>query len=658
MTADVSAPPASDRLVPGSGRWSVAVAAGLIVLAAAVAYHNSFGGPFVFDDWPTIKENASLRPGASWGEVLLPPAATTASGRPLFNVTLALNHAWSGEAVWSYHVVNLLIHALASLTLFGLVRRTLEQPCLRARWAPAALPLAFSAALLWTLHPLQTESVTYIVQRAEALMGLFLLLTLYGFARAVAEPGKKRWPALAVAACFAGMASKEVMVAAPVLALLYDRAFVTGSWREAWRQHRRLLLGLAAGWLLLALNLAATGGNRDGSVGFGTGVTFPSYWLTQPRAIATYLKLAVWPHPLVFEYGTEWITRDGQVVPFALLVLPLAALALVAIWRWPRPGFLGAWFFALLAPTSLMPGINQMIVEHRMYLSLAALVVFVVLGAYSLLGRRSVLVGLGVAIACGVLTARRIADYRDEITLWSDTVAKRPHNALAHRVLADFLWQDERGVRLDRIPAALAHYQRSLELAPDSPVTHENYGAALFLSGDIAGGLRHTREALRLSPDRHLAHYNLGLAHVQLGQLAEAIREFATAARLRPDYVNAQKNLGNALAESGQPTAALPCYAAALQRQPHDAEALYNLGNALFRLGRYAAARERYTAALRTTPDDADTHDMLGQTLARLGDNAAALKHLESAARLRASASPAPAVAPASGLPQIERARR
>jgi tetratricopeptide (TPR) repeat protein len=454
------------------------------------------------------------------------------------------------------------------------------------------------------------------------------------------------------------MASKEVMVSAPVLALLYDRAFVSGSFREAWRRHRWLLLGLAVGWLLLAVTLASTGGNRDGSVGFGTGVSFLSYWLTQPRALAYCLKLALWPAPLVFEYGTEWITRADQVVPFAAVVLPLVALAVVALWRWPRAGFLGAWFFALLAPTSLMPGINQMIVEHRLYLPLAAVVALAVVGAYACLGRRSVLAWVVVAFVFGALTARRNLDYRDELTLWGDTVTKRPHNALAHRILADFLWQDASGVRHDRVPAALAHYQESLRLAPFSPVTHENYGALLLLLGETVGGIQHTREALRLMPDRYLAHYNLGLAHVQLGRLPDALREFEAAVRLHPAFVNARKNLGNALAESGRPAAAIPHYEAALQLNSRDAEALYNLGNALFKLGRFAEAVGRYEAALTQTPNDADTQQMLGTALARLGRPADASVHLDRALQLRLDAARTPPGPKPPDLPQFNRGRR
>jgi protein O-mannosyl-transferase len=621
--------------LPIPDRWRTFLAAGIIVLAGAIAYHNSFGGPFVFDDWPTIKENPSIREAGFWA-ALQPAPDNSASGRPLLNLSLAFNHAVSGEAVWSYHLVNLVIHVLAGLALFGFVRRTLEQPRVRPDLARHATALALVVALAWTCHPLQTESVTYVVQRAESLMGLFYFLTLYAFARAVASPVTWRWSGLAIAACACGMATKEVMVSAPVMALLYDRAFVSATFTEAWRRHRGLLLGLAATWMVLAYGLATTGGNRNGSVGFGSGVTFIAYWLTQPRAIAHYLKLALWPQPLVFEYGTAWIHRAIDVVPYALLIVPLAALAVVAVWRWPQRGFLGAWFFLPLAPTSLMPGINQMIVEHRMYLSLAAITAGTSLIACICVGRRMLLLGLGVTVGFTLLTVRRNRDYHSEIALWGDTVAKRPANALAHRILADYLWQDGPTYRPDQIAAATAHYETALRLAPDSPITHENFGAALLLAGHIEAGMAQTRTALRLDPNRYLAHYNLGLAYVATGNVGAAIDEFRAATTLRPAYVNAHKNLGNALSEAGQPAAAIPCFETALRLVPNDAETLYNFGNALFRLGRFGDAEPRYHAAAQLTPGDADTHEMLGRTLTRMNRNAEALAELERAAQLRA----------------------
>ena len=139
--------------------------------------------------------------------------------------------------------------------------------------------------------------------------------------------------------------------------------------------------------------MISTGGNRGGTVGIGTGVPLWAYPLTQFEAVARYLALAVWPHPLVFEYGTFWVQRAADVAPYALIVVPLLAATMVALL--PRPAardFAARWFFLILAPTSLAPGTIQMVVEHRMYLPLIAVVALAVVGVHRWFGRGAILV--------------------------------------------------------------------------------------------------------------------------------------------------------------------------------------------------------------------------------------------------------------------------
>ena len=249
---------------PRASRWPVALAAVMIGLGILIAYHNSFRGSLIFDDEPAILENPSIQQLWPVWKTLAPPADLTVTGRPVANFTLAVNYALSGTNVWSYHALNLLIHLLAGLTLFGVVRRTLLQPALRERFGRDAFPLAVVIALLWSLHPLQTEAVTYVIQRVESLMGLFYLLTFYCFIRSVESPRPRLWQGCAVAACLLGAATKEVTATAPLLVLLYDRTFVAGSFREAWRRRGGLHVVLAATWLPLAGLVASAGWDQIG----------------------------------------------------------------------------------------------------------------------------------------------------------------------------------------------------------------------------------------------------------------------------------------------------------------------------------------------------------------------------------------------------------
>jgi tetratricopeptide (TPR) repeat protein len=572
------------------------VAAAVIVTAAVLAYAGSLRAPFVFDDFAAIAENPTIRHLWPPGAALSPPAnGSSVVARPLVNLSLAINYAGGGLEVRGYHAFNLAIHALAGLVLFGLIRRTLQRPGVGRRAHQAALPLAFVAALLWTVHPLQTEAVTCVIQRTESLGGLFYLLVLYAFVRAVDSPHPGRWATTMVLACLAGMATKEVLATAPLLVLLYDRTFVAGTFREAWRLRRRWYLGLAATWLLLLYLVVGSAAQRGGTAGFGLGVSPWDYALTQCYALVLYLKLSFWPYPLVLDYGNLLVRHPADVTLQILLVLTLVAGTVVALIRRPALGFLGAWFFVILAPSSsVLPLVTQTMAEHRMYLPLAAVLVAVVLALDRALGRYSRPV-LGVlAVAALVGTLRRNADYRDEVVLWRTNVAACPTNARAH----------------------------------------SNLGQALYDRGEFAEAVGHFATALRIAPEFAMAHYNLGLALDRLGRTAEALAQFAAAAEIRPSLANAQLEWGRLLAKANRWEEAAAHYRQGLQSAPTSALAHDRLGVALVELGRLDEAGEHYARALQIDPSDAEAEGHWGAALLRLNRIEAALAHLERARRL------------------------
>ena len=348
----------------------------MIVLAGLAAYSDSFHGPFIFDDRSFIEAPAARS--------LWPPGPILSGQRPVVQASLALNRIIGGPGATGYHLFNVAMHLLAALTLFGVVRRTLRMPALRGRFdEKTGAALAFCAALLWALHPLQTEAVTYVIQRTESLMALFYLVTLYCFIRAVKSPDRVAWHIAAVAACALGMGSKEVMVSAPLIVLLYERTFVAGSFREALRRHWGLYLGLAATWLILARSVLEAFGPRAQSAGFNLpGLTSLQYAQSEFGVILHYLRLAFWPAGLCLDYDWPIAKSAADIAPGAIVVGILLAATIWALVRRPVWGFAGAAFFLVLAPTSSIMPIKDLAFEHRMYLPLAALVATVVLAAY------------------------------------------------------------------------------------------------------------------------------------------------------------------------------------------------------------------------------------------------------------------------------------
>ncbi len=206
----------------------------LLAGAVCLVYGRALESPFIFDDDVSIVKNTSItrlwpllgdsqHPGP-----LNPFKELPNSGRPLANLSLAINYHFGQLNPVGYHVFNLMVHLLSALLLMGIVRRTLTLDCFAGKFSRTAGPLAFFVALLWALHPLQTETVVYITQRTELMVGFFYLATMYASLRywaADSQAGRRRWLALAGLACLAGMACKEVMVTAPVVVLLFERTF-------------------------------------------------------------------------------------------------------------------------------------------------------------------------------------------------------------------------------------------------------------------------------------------------------------------------------------------------------------------------------------------------------------------------------------------------
>ncbi|MCX8036297.1 MAG: tetratricopeptide repeat protein [Candidatus Sumerlaeia bacterium] len=537
-------------------RTRIHLATLLVAFAIAAAYANSLSGPFILDDLGSIPDNPTIRRLSRLGTVLSPPGEGVAvQNRPVVNLTLAINYAVGGLNPVGYHLFNLGVHILAALTLLGIIRRTLLLPKFADRFGPRALAYAVPVALLWGLHPINTEAITYIIQRTESLFSMFYLLTLYCCIRGHGSKRRHgRWYAAAVAACFAGMGCKEAMVTEPVMMLLYDRVFVAGTWREVFRRRWGLYAGLASAWLLLAWILLQGQGGRGTAAGFGLGTSAWEYARTQFWAICRYLRLTFWPSGFVVHYGT-WIARTpGEIIPYAIVICFLIAATLAAYLRWPWAGYLGTWFFVVLAPSSsILPLISQTAAEKRMYLPLAAVVTLAVflaaaLGEYILnrlalpdsVRRRgrvwAVAATTLLALVLGALTARRNHDYRSALAILDDTIRKWPNNpnvylgrACAYEDLGDS----------DR---QIADCNKAIELLPTYAHAYVNRGNAYADKGDYARALADYSKALEINPRLAEAYNNRGLIYAQLGDVQRALDEYTRALAINPQHIEAHAN--------------------------------------------------------------------------------------------------------------------
>lgn len=579
-------------------------AAAAIALAAILVYSNTFESPFHFDDPPHIGERPQIR-------TLWPPTvAMSQSTRPVVAYSFAVNYAVHGLNVWGYHAVNLAIHITAGLLLFGIVRRSLSR--VGGSFQEHAGSLALVAALIWLVHPLQTQAVTYICQRMESLMGAAYLATLYCFVRAQDSGRPTYWYAASVASCTFGMGCKEVMAGAPLIVLWYDRTFLAGSWREVVARRKVYYLCLAAIWgvaVLFAFHYLHSYTSR-GDLVVVEGLTPWTYLVSQAGVITHYLRLCFWPQGQCLDYGWPAAHRIQDVLPQAILVIAMLGATVWCVFRHPKCSFLGGWFFLILAPTSSVVPIKDLAFEHRMYLPSAAVVVgSVVLGfrlATVLLDRVRlsstlrrtawIVVAVVPILVLGYTAHLRNEVYASEITLWTDVVNKAP------------LWS--RGWC--------------------------NLGAAMIDQGDYPSALHCLHRALHDDPGDPEGNVNLGHALRDLGRYAEAVEHYEQARKRRPNDDDTLVSLAGALVPLGRLDEAAQLCQTVLKRHPDSSKAHVNLGFTLLAQGLAAEALSHFQEALRIDSRSAEAHAGIAQVLSGR-DPKGALDHMAQALRLKPS---------------------
>jgi tetratricopeptide (TPR) repeat protein len=598
----------------------------------------------------------------------------THDGRPLLNLTLAVNRAVTGMSPIGFRVVNILIHCGNALLLLALTRELLARPAVPAAVRDRAGEIAFAASLLWAVHPLGTGAVTYLVQRAESLGAFMILATVLVCVRGMltADAGKRTWalPLVALLSALAGTA-KETSVAIPLVTLLIDRALLSGSWRGTLR-HWPWHLAAAASWASVSLMLTAWGG-RGSSAGLDSASPW-LYLLTQSKAIWLYLARIVWPQGLVFDYGDFLSSGLAESGGWLLLTAAVFTGIVYGYARFPV-AFLGPLlFFVLLGPTSsLIPVKTQTIAEHRAYLASAALILPAVATAWVIARERLALsprfCGLAAAaatVALGLSTAARNREFVTPEILWRKALAAEPRNERAMINLAAQLIvrKDDPGAldeaeRLlarvaetgrypkvynvnlgslakarDRYPEALAAIDAVLDYPPAEPATLADRGYVLWKLGRLPEALADLEKALALDDEIAPAWLNRGNVLLDLGRSEEAERSFARSVEVDPTYAKGWDHLGIARQARGDLAAALRAFNQAVACHAKDAEAVYNRGRLNAEMGRPTAAIADFTAALAADPSFRDAHYNRAVLLIRGGRTAEARADIEAFIRL------------------------
>jgi len=512
----------------GARTWILAPAV-LLILAFAL-YGSGLGYAFHLDDTTSIVENRAVRQGDLVEAVRFWP------GRSLVYLTFALQHRVSGSSSTAFRAVNVASHALAASALFWLLYGLLRVsvPGRDPRFA------AGLAALCFLVHPLQTQSVVYIVQRATLWAALFSLLALAAQVHSWRRSELAgRWRTLAYLSAVAALFSKEWAIVLPLAMLLAEGLFPA---EKRWR------LQLPASLLLLlVVPVTAAVGGSFGDAGSSSlvaeteSVTRWSYFLTQAEVLNRYLRLIVWPLGQSVDHHVQWRDEFLSTLPWFLPLSIIGSVGLVA-WRRKHPvtafAILSSALFAL-PESSLFPILDPMF-EHRMYMPMAGVCMLVGL-AGGWLARRRLGLAFGLCIALlSVLSWRsvaRIAVWESSETLWRDAVATSPEKSRPRVGLGLALAQ--RG----ELMAARAELELAVRLRPSSARAWTNLGNIQLMQGELAAAVATLRRATELKSDHAPAWYNLGVAYDRRSEWGQALIAFRRASELRPDHAGAWNSL-------------------------------------------------------------------------------------------------------------------
>lgn len=615
----------------------------IIALIALAAYANTFQVPFVFDDNSSIADNKVIR---DLGAFLSGAGYAYNPRRFVGYLSFALNYKMGGLDPDGYHAVNLAVHIVSAWLVYFLAKLTLHTPfnrgqvpgapeCLRGpRASTASRPLSLIAnhalvpllaALLFVAHPVQTQSVTYVVQRLASLATMFYLLSLVLYIRArlgqeedgtLFAPGALVQYSLCLIAALAAMRTKEIAATLPVVILLYELYFFGG------RARKRLVVLIP---ILLTILIVPVGmlhvGKPLGEILSDVSemaretrvISRGDYLLTQFSVVATYLRLLFFPvnQNLDYDYPLYHSFFTPRVFLSFLLLLFLFALAVYLYLR-SRKSFNPAsrlisfgilWFFITLSVESSFIPISDLIFEHRLYLpSVGAFIALAAVAAVAC--RKSPRTVLSVvALLVVVLAAaswQRNLVWASHLSLWGDTVGKSPDKSRANDSYAKALSDS------GRIEEALGYVRHAVTLDARNGYAQYNAGSILDKLDRIDEAVTWYRSAIRLEPGLKEAYNNLAVDYLLRGEVEEAIAVYRTVLKSHPDFPEAHNNLGTILKERNRIDEAIDHYKAALSVKPDYAKALNNLGIAHMEQGEVDLAIKELQAAVGLKPDDRD----------------------------------------------------
>ncbi|CAN2045515.1 protein O-mannosyl-transferase [Candidatus Magnetomoraceae bacterium gMMP-1] len=555
----------------------------ILVIAGFLVYSNALQGPFMFDDGNNIVVNPHIRLiKLSLDGLERAAFKSVHSHRPVANISFALNYYFHQYHVVGYHIVNVLIHIITGMLLFVFIQITLSLPGVNADKS-SSLWISFFTALLWLVHPIQTQSVAYIVQRMNSMAAMFYVLSFLLYVKARLAD-KKKWALFAgcVLAGLLAMGCKEIAVTLPFFILLYEWYFFQDL-SKLWLKRNAIYL-IVLGIILISIVFIYMGPNpveRILSTYVNRDFTLTQRLLTEFRVVIHYLSLLFYPHPSRLNLDYDFPLSTSLIHPVSTLLCLCLIVFLIgfAIYSAKKERLISfgiLWFFGNLVIESSVIGL-EIIFEHRTYLPsiFVSLIIVMLTYRYIKLKWFKPAILCALALVCSVWTYERNKVWSDNVVLWKDCTAKSPEKIRPYNNLGLAL------VLHNKFDEAILYYKKALQIKPDASDVYNNMGLVLSGLGKADEAISNFSKALEINPDLAQAHNNLGKELRNQNRLDEAIFHYRKALKICPGSEEVHNNIGVALAVQGKLDKAIEHFRVALRIDPGHVGARHNLEKAL-----------------------------------------------------------------------------
>jgi len=619
----------------------------IMIVTVCLVYSNTLNSPFIFDDGKNIFLNPHIRLTELSAESIREAASRSIlSTRSVANISFALNYYFHGYDLPGYHVVNILIHILTCILLYFFIKVTIELVRERApgTFVPGSVNaeyIAFAAVFIWAVHPLHTQSVTYIVQRMNSMAAMFYILSILLYVKARLAGGiKSRWALYggSIAAGLFALGSKEIAATLPVFIFLYEWYFFQDLDRAWLKRNLIILSGILAVFGVIAVAYLGVHPFERIMSGYDRrDFTLVQRVLTEFRVVILYITLLVFPHPARLNLDYDFPLSYSLINPVSTLIslMVIVGFLFSAVYLARRErliSFCILWFFGNLAIESSVLAL-ELVYEHRTYLPSMLAVLPPVIIIYRYLRGKWVRVGLLCIVVAvfSLWTYQRNAVWSNELTFLQDCVAKSPNKARPHNNLGLVLLKN------GDVEEAIVQFFRSLELEPDKYMIYYNMGNALSQNKRFEEAIYYYKQALELADgkdDSKLFYMGIGNIYEKQGNPSDAIEQFRQALVIDPDFDRAHNYLGKILAQQGMYDEAIYHLFEAVRLNPDYYQAYNNIANTLIQLGKIDEAIKYYNESIRTDPDYIDAHSNLGKLFYQRGQLDKAIEQFQEVVRI------------------------